>query len=448
MKKKLISALLCATMAATLLVGCGGKEASAEKQVSDEGKVLNIYVWNEEWRERVELYYPGYEKVSDEEGKIGDVTVKWVTNPNADNVYQTKLDEALLAQADAPADEKVDIFLVEADYALKYVDTDYTLTMADIGLDDSVFADQYKYTKDVVTDSNGNLKGSSWQGCPAAMIYNRNIAKAVLGTDEPAEVQKAVADWDTFLATADKMSAAGYRMTATTNDTMRVFSNNVTTPWVVDGKIQIDDNIVKWVEMSKAMVDKKQTTTEGMWDSDEWKQGFMTATADVFAYFGPAWFIDFSMNCAEEGSVGSEGGWAVTEGPQGFFWGGTWVCACNGTDNKTLVADVIKTMTTDDAVLEKIVTEKSDFVNDSAIMEKFANDSSFGNKYLGGQNPYGIFSAGVSKVDLSCQGKYDQACVESMQEQMKNYFVGNATYEEALEAFYKAVETKHPELTH
>jgi hypothetical protein len=32
---------------------------------------------------------------------------------------------------------------------------------------------------------------------------------------------------------------------------------------------------------------------------------------------------------------------------------------------------------------------------------------------------------------------------------MKNYFDGNyKTYDEALEAFYKAVEEKYPELTH
>ena len=31
---------------------------------------------------------------------------------------------------------------------------------------------------------------------------------------------------------------------------------------------------------------------------------------------------------------------------------------------------------------------------------------------------------------------------------MKNYFEGNATKDEALDLFYKAVEEKYPELTH
>ena len=40
------------------------------------------------------------------------------------------------------------------------------------------------------------------------MIYRRDIAKEVFGTDDPAEVQKKVADWDTFKATAEELKAA------------------------------------------------------------------------------------------------------------------------------------------------------------------------------------------------------------------------------------------------
>ena len=92
------------------------------------------------------------------------VTVNWVITPNEGNAYQNKLDEALLQQENAADDQKVDIFLVEADYALKYVDTPYTLdVIKDIGLTQNDLANQYKYTKDIMTDSKGVLKGVSWQ---------------------------------------------------------------------------------------------------------------------------------------------------------------------------------------------------------------------------------------------------------------------------------------------
>ena len=143
------------------------------------------------------------------------------------------------------------MFLIEADYALKYVETDATFPLADRGLTDAALAHQKQYTKDIVTDSKGVLKGVSWQGCPGVLIYSRDVAKEVLGSDDPAEVQKAVADWDTFTATAETMKKAGYFMTSSANDTYRVYSNNVSGKWVQDGKIVVDDNIMKWVEDSK-----------------------------------------------------------------------------------------------------------------------------------------------------------------------------------------------------
>ena len=329
MKKKVISALLSVAMVATLLVGCGQSAAPAEEApaateetaeeapaaeeeapaaeeateeaapAAEEGKVLNIRCWNEEFKSRLTDHYPGYEEVDATHGKIGDVDVVWNITPSDDNAYQNALDAALLEQETAAADDKIDLFLVEADYALKYVDTDYTMAVKDLGITDDELSKQYQYTKDIVTDSNGVLKGVSWQGCPAILFYNREAAKEIFGSDDAETVQAKVADWDTFTATAEEVKAAGYNMTATVNDTYRVYSNNVSTPWVVDGKIVVDDNLKAWVDNSKKMVDAKQTTTEELW-SDAWSAGFYPE-GKVFCYFGPAWLINFSMAADVEG---------------------------------------------------------------------------------------------------------------------------------------------------
>lgn len=482
MKKKALGLLLSTAMVASMLAGCGNSAAPAEAPASepaaeapaaetpaaetpaaetpaaetpaaeaeapagDEGKVLNIYCWNEEFQSRITDHYPGYEAVDATHGKIGDVEVVWNRTPNENNAYQNNLDEALLRQADAAADEKVDLFLIEADYALKYVDTEYAMPIADLGITDADLANQYQYTKDIVTDSNGVLKGLSWQGCPGVLIYNREIAKEVFGSDDPADVQAKVADWDTFKATADEMKAAGYKMMATTNDSYRVYSNNVSTKWVVDDKIVIDDNIMKWVEDSKALVDAGACGTQDLW-SDDWSKGFYPE-GKVFCYFGPAWFVDFSMAADAEGSIASQGGWGATEGPQGFFWGGTWICAAAGTDNPSIVKDIMLQMTTNEEIMLDIVKADNDFVNNKPAMEAMAADTSYSSKVLGGQNPLAMYCAGVDGLDLSNLSAYDQGCNESFQQAMKNYFDGNATLDEALELFYKSVEEKYPELTH
>ena len=58
-----------------------------------EGKVFNIYAWNEEFKGFFEKYYTVPE----------GITVNWTINPSDDGVYQDKLDAALQAQATAAA---------------------------------------------------------------------------------------------------------------------------------------------------------------------------------------------------------------------------------------------------------------------------------------------------------------------------------------------------------
>ena len=452
MKKKMVSALLCTAMVASMIAGCGsaggnkGGSGNGDADSAAQGKVFNIYCWNEEFKTRITDHYADYEEVDATTGKIGDITVKWNITPSDDNAYQNNLDATLLKQADASADDKIDMFLVEADYALKYVDSDYTMPIKDLGITDADLSKQYQYTKDVVTDSDGVLKGLSWQGCPGVLFYNRAAAKEVFGTDDPSEVQKYVKDWDTFNKTAATLKDAGYSIMSTVNDSYRVYSNNVSSPWVVDGKINIDDNIMNWVDDSKELVDAEETNTYELW-SDDWSKGFYPE-GKVFCYFGPAWLVNFSMAADTEGSIGYEGGWGATEGPQGFFWGGTWICAAEGTDNTDLIKDIMLTMTTDDEVMKEIVVDDDDFVNNQDVMNEMAEDTSYSSKILGGQNPIGIYCAGVENLDLSNLSPYDQGCNEEFQNAMKNYFEGSATKDEALNLFYKAVVEKYPELSY
>ncbi len=467
-KKALVLSLACAM--GLSLVACGGNDdatteakkddttteaakddasdATSEAEVSgsDEGKVLNIYAWNEEFKSRITDHYPGYEEVDATHGKIGDVDVVWTITPNNDNAYQNNLDQQLLKQADASADDKIDIFLVEADYALKYSDTDYTMAVSDLGITDDELANQYDYTKKILEDSNGVLKGVSWQSTPGVLIYNREIAKDMWGSDDPAEVQKHVSDWDTFYATGSELAAKGYKLTATVNDSYRVYSNNVSSKWVEDGKLNIDPQFKAWADAEKASYDAGQTTTGDLW-SDEWSAGFYP-DGKVFAYFGPAWLINFSMGQDDEKSIAHAGGWGATEGPQAFYWGGTWICAATGTDNPTLVADIMRKMTTDETILKDIVSKDSDCVNNKNVLSSLASDDSFGFSVLGGQNPFGLFTENVEKIDLSNLSAYDQGCNESFQKIMKDYFSGQyATYDEAIEAFKQDVAIKYPAIT-
>ena len=171
-----------------LLAACGGGDSTAASgsasggSAAAEGKVINIYSWNDEFRTRLEAVYPEVESTSAD----GTVTtlkdgteIHWVINPNQDGVYQQKLDEALLNQASGAADDKVDIFLSETDYVYKYTDAaaDVAMPLTDLGIDpDTDLADQYSFTRATASDANGVQRGSTWQCCPGLLVYRRDIA--------------------------------------------------------------------------------------------------------------------------------------------------------------------------------------------------------------------------------------------------------------------------------
>ena len=168
---KKIIALLLALVMVLALCACGEtkpaesktEEPAAEAPAAEaaaEGKVLNIYAWNEEFKGFFEKYYTVPE----------GVTVNWIITPSDNGAYQQKLDEALLNQATAADDEKVDMFLAEADYIQKYVDSDYTQDITAMGVTD--FSNTYKYTVQAASDASGVVKGSLQEGGTVAAIEN------------------------------------------------------------------------------------------------------------------------------------------------------------------------------------------------------------------------------------------------------------------------------------
>ena len=452
------------------LSACGGSSSStgaassaaASSAASDapaaQGKVLNIWCWNDEFQGRFNNYYPEVASIAEDKStttlKDGTV-VKWTINANENNNYQNKLDEALLNQDSAADDDKVDIFLIEADYALKYVDSDYALDVkADIGLTDADLAGQYQYTKDIVS-VDGSQRGTTWQATPGLFAYRRSIAKEVLGTDDPTEVQSHLSDWDKFNEVAAQAYAKGYKMLSGFDDAYRTFSNNVSAPWVADDgeTVVVDANLMKWVDQTKLYTDKGYNHKSSLWDAT-WAadQG---PTGKVFGFFYSTWGINFTLlgnsletsvanGGKEEVGNGAYGDYAVCQGPQAYYWGGTWICAAAGTDNVATIKDVMQKLTCDAAIAKKITEDTQDYTNNVAAMNELAQN--YSSAFLGGQNHIALFAEAAPKIDMSNISAYDQGLNESFQGAFKNYFDGNATIDEAKAQFESIISEKYPEL--
>ena len=113
-----------------------------------------------------------------------------------------------------------------------------------------------------------------------------------------------------------------------------------------------------------------------------------------------------------------------------------------------IIKDIILKLTTDDTIMKDIVIDDNDFVNNTKVMEAMTNDTSYTNKVLGDSNPLGTYAEGASSIDLSNISPYDLGCAEEFQSAMKDYFDGNATYDEALQNFYSSITVKYPELSY
>jgi DNA-binding transcriptional regulator/RsmH inhibitor MraZ len=417
-------------------------QAPEDLPAGDE--ILRIYCWNTEFQDRFNAYYL--------ESLPAALRIEWVITPNDGNAYQNRLDADLAGNADA--DDPIDIFLIEADYAMKYVDTAYTLdVVGDVGLSEADLADQYDYTKRIATDSGGRLKAVSWQATPGLFAYRRSIAKDVLGTDDPEQVQALLSDWEKFDAVAARMSEKGYRMLSGFDDAYRVFSNNVERPWVdASNRIVIDDNLMRWVEQTKRYTELGYHNGTRLWDAawsaDQGPGGM------VFGFFYSTWGINFTLlenaladpSAAQAVGNGIFGDYAVCEGPQHYYWGGTWICAAAGGDNVDTVREVMHALACDAEIMQRMTRDTEDYANNRAAMDAIAGDPEYGSALLGGQNHIALFADAAPLIDMRNAGPYDQGLNESFQAAMVEYFAGEASLDAALRNFRADAARKYPDL--
>ena len=428
------------------------------KDSSDKSKnTLRIYCWNTEFKLRFDAAYAkgGKYKVEtasykDDKGKelteikkIDGKDIEWVQVENEGGAYQKALDEALKGQKES--DNKVDMFLIEADYALKYTDskdTDYSglvaLSPQDIGITDDDTKNMYDYTKDAVRDPiSGDVKALSWQATPGLLYYDVAMAKEVLGTDEPDKVQEFVKDWDAFKETAKKMKDKGYIMLSSFADTFRVFGANMTAPWVTDKKLNLDPQMEAWIKQTKEFTDNGWNNKTDQW-TPAWNAD-MRKGAKVFCFFMPSWGVD---NCLyAQGGDDAKGKWKATVGPAGWFWGGSWICGAVDSDNQDIVADIMKTMTCNTDVAKFLIDSVGEMVNNKEAVAQ-AKDT-YKNEFLGGQNHIALMSESADKISL--KGKisaYDQTCVEKLQGDMAEYFKGTASYDDCLKKWKQDVKAQ------
>lgn len=408
-------------------------ETDAEPEIildlPPEGEVLNIYLWNEEFKGYFEQYY----EVPD------GIEVRWIINTDQNNIYQDSLDEALADSENMQEDDRVDIFLVEPSYAAKYVDSDYTMDVRQIGFRNSDA--MYDYAVDMCTDSDGVCKGIAPMITPGTLIYRRSIAREVLGTDSPDEVQVMLGSWDRFEDVAAMAKSEGYYMTASCQETFRAYTSNRSTPWVDDsGNINVPPEFEEWAKFSRSMVKNKTTLKVGLWDKKWYNQ--MMGSGKTMCFFGPEWYYDYIIAMTTD----IPGDWAVCRGPQDYSYGGYCILVASGTDNPRTIRHLFEAFTTDEDLLDEYARDNRLMANNSDVMEAIADDHTYTSYFLGDQNDVQIQTEVAEKVRWENHTMYDFHLDTGFMECMKSYINGSCSYDDALSDFYYYTQECYPQL--
>ena len=429
--KKTISGVLLALTAAFALFACGKKKSKG---------TINFYVWNDEFKTRLNELYPDVEKAEGSKTTLKNgIQINWVQSANQSAVYQGALDTGL-------ENEMVDMFCFEADYATKYVKSDYVADMGALGIDQSK---QYKYTKDIVTNGSGKLVGSSWQATPGIIAYNEKVAKAVFGNDVSlSDMGTNLNTWAKFKETAATAATKGKKMLIGTDDWFRVYQNNLDAKMYDGSKATIDKQLFQWVVDTKNFIDLGYVvdtkSSYGLWGEDWGKE---MSKENALCVFSCPWFTDFCLtgNVKPDVKDGNYGdlGYKAVKGYKSWFWGGTWLTATKlaveNTAIKDTVKDIIAKMTTDTDLLTNLAKKYGDFCNDEAAMNKLATTDDGKSTLFGGQNVYAIYAESVKSADLSKASDYDQQICENMQNAFRNYFQGTKNPAECWALFTKAL---------
>ena len=433
--KKVIASALCLTMFAAMFAGCSKKGSKKE---------INLYTFTDE-----------VVKMSDKFKELNpsfEYSFKVTQIATDGGGYQQALDAALAAGgADAP-----DVYCAEAAFVLKYAQgaaSEYAAPYEDLGIDvatkikDAGIAD---YTVQIGTrPSDGKVVGLGYQATGGCMIYNADIAKDTFGTDDPAEICEIVGggsgSWDKFWDCAEQLKAKGYAIVSGDGDIWHSVENSSSSGWIKDGKLNISPEREAFLDMSKKLKDNNYHN-----DTQDWQEGWyadMNGTGEkgVFAFFGPAWLINYTL-----GDNGKDlaGHYRVTTPPVGFFWGGTWVLASKyaaeaSDEKKAAIAQFIEwiTLDTSETGLQYLWANgkmndagTKDCVASSVVMDKSDGTCDF----LGGQNMFEYFVPANAGANGKCLTESDENINTIWRDQVRQYTAGEKTKEAAIEDFKNA----------
>lgn len=353
------------------------------------------------------------------------------------------------------SDENTDVFFVEADWALRFVNDDKTTVALDqLGFTEDNWKDAYAYTLEIARATSGanagKLVGASWQAAAGGFAYRTDLAEQYLGVKSADDMQTKIGDWDKFAAAAKEVytkSEGKVNLADSLGGMWQVYAANRKAPWVSGTRVNFDDQCKAFAELAKDLWTNGGVAHVSQWN-EGWEQGGIDGS--TMGYFVSTWGVGDGQFFGNASSS-SRGKWNMIQGPASYFWGGTWMVVHPGCDNADLAQSFIKACTVDQAAMKKYATSKPEFVNNKTAMSEVIGENlkiEFATDNFDGQNYFKVLDENVKTMDLKGLITPYDATIKGifLGKIQDEYCTGNMSYDEAISEALKKVQADVPEL--
>ena len=419
-----------------------------------------IVIWTYNYEE-FELNVPG--QFIETHPEFGNKYTIEYTFIDGDEEYQKALYKAL----GSSLFEQPDIYQIPAGWTPKYVQgemSEYAATYKELGIDVDNKIKEADIESNIVDYGrrDGEVIGLGYRSYTSVMIYRASIAREVFGTDDPSEIEKIVGggsgNWDKFFKAAEKLNEKGYAAVSGPKDILFSNQDNKGSPWVQDGKLIVDPQKEKELDLVKKICDKKWSNDTEIWDDNWYADLAGTGSRQTFAFFGPAWFLEDlhgTHNGVDYTKLDSYGDWRVCVPPVGFNTVGSLMLVNKETTGKDTylasgVAELVEwyTLDTSETGFQYMwAAGTADWDNDpstlmdketvvsNTVMSKIKNEED----EFGGQDINPVFVAASRKASAHHISEYDSWIEWRWWDVVLDYAYGNISKDEAIEKFKERV---------
>ena len=295
MKKQILSALVAASMAASMLT------VSVMADAEEPEVTITYWGWDSNYTwPMMEKYHELHPNVTFE-----PIATEW-------GDMLTKVQQALASGSDLPTIIAMDRALIE-----NWKQFGILEDLNDYGVDT---ANYNQALVDAATTEDGKLIGLFSAACPAGIAYKRDLAEQYFGTSDPDELQELFQTYDDYVTHGKEVAEASDGSVYLFHSGQAVaewlyFASDV--PNVTDGKIsmtaKMEDVMGKLIALRDAgAVDTYQNGTA---------EGNATYADDNHIFYPcPDWAITYYI---ETNDPDGSGNWGIIKAPVNYQHGGT-----------------------------------------------------------------------------------------------------------------------------